>query len=895
MDPTKRFLKACLLLLLSAAAWAAAPVSAEAPWWSLRPLERPSVPPAPGVGAGANPIDAFVRAKLATAKLPFSPEASRQTLIRRVYFDLIGLPPSPEEVERFVADSDPRAYENLVNRLLDLPQYGERWARHWLDVVHYGDTHGYDKDQPRPNAWPYRDYVIRAFNEDRPYARFVQEQIAGDVLFLDTRDGIEALGFISAGPWDLIGHAEVPETKIDGRIARHLDRDDMVSNTINTFNSLTVQCAQCHNHKFDPISSEDYYKLQAVFAAVDRTNREYYEKPELNHRRSSLKEKERTLQAEKKSLEEKIAAEGGDELADLKKKLEAARKPGDAKHPPEYGYHSAIEAREDAVKWVQVDLGQEAALQKIILRPAWDDFAGIGPGFGFPRRYKVEISRFADFAEAALVEDHTGTDQASPGIEPRPIAVTNGVARFIRVTATKLGVRQGDYIFALAELEALDKDGKNLARGRAVTALDSIEAPTRWAKANLVDGIYPGGGRTASADEVAVLQASVAEAYARRVSEETRNRWAWNTNELAEVQKNLAAMPKPLVSFIGGVHYGSGAFRGTGPDGGKPRRIAVLPRGDVRRPGKEVRAGALSAVDGPASDFDLAADAPEGERRKALALWLTDRRNPLTWRSIVNRVWQYHFGRGLVGTPNDFGRMGELPSHPELLDWLAAEFRDGGQSIKQLHKLILLSATYRQISSVIPETAGAAEMDSENRLLWRANRRKLEAEAVRDSVLFVSGQLDPRMYGPGFQDFVVEKPEHSPHYEYEKFDPTDVRARRRSIYRFIVRSQQQPFMTTLDCADPSMLVARRNESVSPLQALALLNNGFMLALAESFAQTVEARETQETAQVRRAFSLALSRAPSAGELADLCDYRRKNGLANACRLLFNLNEFNFVD
>jgi hypothetical protein len=226
---------------------------------------------------------------------------------------------------------------------------------------------------------------------------------------------------------------------------------------------------------------------------------------------------------------------------------------------------------------------------------------------------------------------------------------------------------------------------------------------------------------------------------------------------------------------------------------------------------------------------------------------------------------------------------------------LAVEFRDGGQSLKTLHKLIVMSRAYRQVSSVVPGMAHAAEKDADNRLLWRANRRKLEAEAVRDSVLFVSGELDPRMFGPGFQDFVVEKPEHSPHYMYDKFDPSDPRARRRSIYRFIVRSQQQPFMTTLDCADPSMLVPRRNESVSALQALALLNNKFMLTMADEFAANLGAQEKDLEAQVRRGFSRALSRAPTAAELNDLVEFARRNGLANTCRVLFNLNEFNFVD
>jgi hypothetical protein len=710
----------------------AAPSSDTNVWWSLRRLVRPAVQP---TQPGENPIDTFLLARLKASGLSFSPEAPRQTLIRRVYFDLIGLPPAPEEVEEFVRDADPRAYEHLVDRLLDLPQYGERWARHWLDVVHYGDTHGYDKDKPRPNAWPYRDYVIRAFNQDRPYSRFVQEQIAGDVLFPDTRDGIEALGFISAGPWDFIGHAEVSETKIDGKIARHLDRDDMVANTMNTFNSFTVQCAQCHNHKFDPIPTEDYYKLQAVFAAVDRTEREYYDDPELTRKRTALNARRGMLEAERKSLEEKISADGGPGFAELKKKLETARKPsGEVKHSQE---------------------------------------------------------------NAAL--------------------------------------------------------------------------------------------------EIATLEEKVADLLKLKVPAETRAHWTETTNDLASIQGELSAMPRPMVTFIGGVHYGSGSFRGTGPEGGKPRKISVLPRGDVRHPGKEVAPGALSAVAELAATFDIPSDAGEGERRKALALWLSDARNPLTWRSIVNRVWQYHFGRGLAGTPNDFGRMGEQPSHPELLDWLAVEFRDGGQSLKKLHKLILTSAAYRQISSVTAETERAVEIDSENRLLWRANRRKLEAEAVRDAVLFVSGQLDSRMYGPGFQDFVVEKPEHSPHYEYEKFNPEDPSARRRSIYRFIVRSQQQPFMTTLDCADPSMLVARRNESVSPLQALALLNNGFMLTMADAFARRLESESPGTDDRVARAFSLALSRPASAGELAELREFARKNGLQNACRVLFNLNEFAFAD
>ncbi|MFM8413872.1 MAG: DUF1553 domain-containing protein, partial [Planctomycetota bacterium] len=303
--------------------------------------------------------------------------------------------------------------------------------------------------------------------------------------------------------------------------------------------------------------------------------------------------------------------------------------------------------------------------------------------------------------------------------------------------------------------------------------------------------------------------------------------------------------------------------------------------------------GALGLVKALPARFDLPATHAEGERRVALARWLTDPANPLTWRSIVNRVWHYHFGRGIVATPSDFGRMGAAPSHPQLLDWLAAEFRDGGGSLKALHRLIVTTAAYRQSSA---SREDCAAVDSENTLLWRQNRRRLEAEAVRDAVLAVAGTLDLTMGGPGWQDFKIEHPAHSPHYRYDLADPADKATWRRGVYRFIVRSQTQPFMTCLDCADPSMRVERRNESVSALQALALLNNGFMVVQAGQFAERV-AREAggDPAAQVERGFALALGRAPDAEEREALVEIVRAHGLANACRTILNLNEFSFVD
>jgi cytochrome c553 len=696
--------------------------------WAWQPIQKPKVPPIQNPKSKIqNPIDAFITARLAQSQLTLSPEADRRTLIRRLYFDLIGLPPTPERVQQFVNDRVPNAYEKLVDELLASQRYGERWARHWLDVVHYGDTHGYDKDKPRPNAWPYRDYVIRAFNEDKPYARFVEEQIAGDVVYPGTRDGMQALGFLAAGPWDFIGHAELPESKIDGKIARHLDRDDMVANTIGTFASVTVHCAQCHNHKFDPISQDDYYALQSVFAALDRADKKFFvNDPSLTQKFAQADGRQRNLAERKRVIERDAAKAAGEAVT----KLDAA------------------------------------------------------------------------IAEAAKKPNN-----------------------------------------------------------------DAVVKDLRTQRAQVVDAA---------------------------MKPETRaERDAYNV-ELAQLNQELATFPKPEVVYAGTVHFGTGTFVGTGANGGKPRPIHVLARGQVTSPKHEVTPGALSMLSFQPARFTLPAGAPEGERRAALAHWVTDKNNPLTWRSIVNRVWQYHFGAGLVTTPNDFGHNGAKPSHPELLDWLAAEFRDTGGSLKKLHKLIVTSATYKQTSS---ETRNSKlKTQNSNELLWRQNRRKLEAEAVRDAVLSVSGKLDLTMGGAGWQDFVIERPEHSPHYEYGLADPNDSKTWRRSIYRFIVRSQTQPWMTALDCADPSMRVDKRNESLSPLQALALLNNGFMLTQSQHFAERLQQEKPNDlTAQIDRAVWLAFGRAPSDAERTKYLAFARHYGLPNLCRVILNLNEFTFAD
>ena len=931
------------VLALSCMASMAATAADSAPsnksdWWAFQPAIRQAVPKT----VHTNPIDAFIAKKQAALGLKAAPEADRRTLLRRLTFDLTGLPPTPEEMEAFLADRSSRAYEVVVDRLLASPRYGERWARHWLDVVHFGETHGYDKDKLRPNAWPYRDYVIRSLNNDKPYTKFVQEQLAGDVLFPDEPDGIIATGFIAAGPWDYVGHAELPITKTDGLIARYNDRDDMVMTTMSTFQSLTVHCARCHDHKFDPITQKDYYSLQAVFAGVDRANRPYDPDPATHQKRWALAAEKKSLEVRQSELKAAIAKITSTEMAALDRELATATaQPGvDAtteKKSPSNGYHSGIEAKPDSIKWVELDLGHVVAIDEVRLIPARPtDFAET-PGFGFPARFQVEISAEPTFANPQPIAGHLAEDFKNPGdaaviipLAP-PDGERDGVrgqairARLVRVTATRLWERSHDYVFALAELQVFS-DGTNIARGATVTAFDSIESG-RWARKHLVDGF----SSRASLSDAAVTPAQLA---AHRAQELELNRLTTRRQrvfdalvppgtkaasahveaQLAEVNRQLAALPAAKMVYAAASDFPrDGSFI---PANGV-RPVYQLLRGDVKRPAELMSAAAVPAVPGPSATFDLPDPGDEGARRAALARWITNPQNMLTRRSIVNRVWQYHFGRGLVDTPNDFGHMGAQPSHPELLDWLAFWFHDHGESLKELHHVIVTSATYRQVCDgsagsrpVIYASPKATDflahalraekntrahaMDADNRTLWRMNRARLDAECIRDAMLAVSGQLDPTMGGPSDRQFFF-KDDHSPVYDYTRFDVESKASHRRSIYRHLVRSVPDPFMDCLDSADPSQLVAKRNTTLTALQALATLNNPFVLSQCEHFAGRLRTISNDPNAQIEAAYQLALGRPPTAREKQSLVRHTQRHGLANACRVIFNSTEFVFVD
>ncbi|MBI1358059.1 MAG: DUF1553 domain-containing protein [Acidobacteria bacterium] len=741
-EPLTAEQRALLAAWIDAGAQGGEAAGGEQTWWSLRPIERPAPP-----SAGGNPIDAFIQATLAEKGLAASPEADRRTLIRRLYYDLHGLQPTPEEVRSFVADESPEAYEQLVDRLLASPRYGERQARWWLDVAHYGETHGYDKDKPRRNAWPYRDWVIRAFNDDKPYRDFVREQIAGDALRPDDPDALIATGFLAAGPWDFVGHAELREGTRDKRIARLLDRDDMVMTVMSTFSSMTVHCARCHNHKFDPILQSDYYAVQAVFAGVDRADRPFDRDPATFRLRREVRARLAQNELALRPLQEALAAQTNEGVEALAAEAEEIRK-----------------------------------------------------------------------ARTLLFHAKTAGETPEQKAENQRL--------------------DGEIERMAAEAKKLDEERNSLMRG-----------------------LLPAADR----------------AELERLEQERK--------ELIARQKTL---PEPESVYAAASYFDSfGKFE----PAIEPRTVSVLARGDVDSPLEPAVPGALTAVKVLPARFEVPDGAPEGERRLALANWLVDERNPLTWRSIANRIWQTHFGRGLVGSPSDFGRMGEKPTHPELLDWLAAGLRDSGGSLKSLHRRILLSQTYRQQSA---SRQDFAKIDAGNQFLWRQNRRRLDAESVRDSVLQAAGRLDLTMYGPSDEHFFFIN-DHSPVYDYARFDIDAQPTQRRSIYRFLVRSVPDPFMESLDCPDPSILTPQRNVTLTAVQALAMLNDPLLIEESRNLAKRLRAEGEGLDAQVRRAVELTLSREPQPAEAKTLERFADEQGLENLARLLFNSNEFLFVD
>ena len=796
--------------------------------WSFKPFS---------VSDGPRTLDSFIDAKLAVNGLHRSPPAEPVALIRRIAFDLTGLPPTPEQVSAFVEQSrDGSSLQRVVDEFLASPRYGERWAQHWLDVVRFADTHGFEVNTERPNAWPYRDYVIRAFNNDTPYDRFIKEQIVGDATGEDAATGF--LVTASALLPDQIGK-DAPSM----RLARQDSLDEIVNNVGQTFLGLSVGCARCHDHKFDPITAKDYYAMQAFFAGV-----QYGERP-LRDRHS-----EELRKTELAGLEFQKPKTGAGRVIfiddeDSARTTSLKKKNGHGDNPA--GKGRGYRDDEGGAGWVpNISRGRYTWWDNV---PDVDTFTW-NPGV--EGRFRVWLSwgvhgSGVHTRDARYVLDRDGN-----------LAT--------RDDQTEIG--NADQ-FRFANVTEGDSEKTPLWSGLRDAGVQELRRESR---------IILRGGKTGTGITADVL-----------VLEEGRG-LKGAVAEFSRFEKRKIELARGPVVF-------GGMFT-------EPEEIRLLNRGDPEQPKDEVLPAVLSAF----GDLTLPKTAPDQERRKALADWIASPSNPLTARVMVNRIWQGHFGTGLVETPSDFGHNGMKPTHPELLDWLAAEFMRSAWSVKHLHRLIVMSETYRQrgqiydLRSAIDGLGSARseiinhkskiinlghQIDADVRFLWRFPSRRLEAETIRDSMLAVSGKLNLAMYGRGFNLF-NQRGGLSGFNPVETLTPDN---QRRMIYAHKIRREPEAVFGAFDCPDAGQSTAIRRASTTPIQALNLFNSRFTLQVSEAFAARVKKDAGGDLAkQINRIYQLALTRDASAAELSDAEPVVRQHGLAVLCRAIFNCNEFLFV-
>ncbi|MEZ6054182.1 MAG: PSD1 and planctomycete cytochrome C domain-containing protein [Planctomycetaceae bacterium] len=690
--------------------------------WSFRPVVRPDVPVVNEEAWVANPIDAFILAGLADAGLAPAPPADREKLIRRVTYDLTGLPPSPEEVVAFVADESPDAYEHLIDRLLESPHYGEHWARYWLDLVRYAESNSYERDNPKPYVWRYRDYVIRSFNDDKPYDQFLLEQLAGDELDEVTPDSLIATGYYRLGLWD--------DEPADPLLAFYDGLDDIAATTSQAMLGLRLNCARCHEHKLDPIPQEDYYRFISFFRNI--------------------------------------------------------------RH---YGVRADATVFEASIRDVDLPEGREERVKDV-----------------------------ADW-EKQLAEIKT----TMAGIETE----------------------------AAQHLVGGEKD-------------DFQDQSSRFDILKRHAGEFIG-------------------------------------QEQFDTYKNLRALREKLEKNPPGRHAKVLSIK---EQGAEAPPTHVLVRGNPHIEGEEISPGFPSVLSPPEPAIHPPAHGDSTGRRRALAEWIVSPQNPLTARVMVNRIWQWHFGRGLVRSPNDFGLSGDMPTHPELLDWLAAEFVDRGWSLKTMHRLILMSNTYRMASTAVDQTAeehGHA-IDPTNDLLWKFDMRRLRAEEIRDSILAAIGTLNlEKMFGPSIYPVIPEEVlagQSRPGENWGKSSDEDIR--RRSIYIHSKRSLAVPILAAFDVANTEFTCPARFATTQPTQALGLLNSTFINEQAETFAQTIREQVGDDRpAQIRMALQRVLQREPNEVEIQRGVDLMTSleeehgmspdEALRYFCLTALNLNEFLYLD
>ncbi|MBS0207885.1 MAG: DUF1553 domain-containing protein [Planctomycetes bacterium] len=870
-------------------------------WWSLQPLKNVKPPKLPSEGnstAPANPIDTFLSAKRGAAGLAESPAADRRTLVRRLSFALLGLPPEPAEVEAFLNDNSPTAYEALVERLLASPAYGQRWARHWLDVVRFGESQGFERDKLRTNAWQYRDWVVDALNRDLPYDEFVRLQIAGDVFRPGDAEALIATGFLVAGPYDEVGQQQ--QSAAMRAVVRQDELEDLVSVVGQTFLGLTVNCSRCHDHKFDPIRQSEYYRLTAALGGVrqgePKLPREAVEAQQRAH--------EKAFQARR--------AELGRELpsieAPVREQILAQRRASPKPEPPKpFAAWDFNDDARDSVGELHLELhdgawfsggqlvldGRGYATSPLLKKnlkaktlEAWIALADLDQRGGGAMTVQTPDGKLFDaivFGEREPRQWMAGSNNFSRTQSFRALPEQNAAPKFVhvaivyaedgRVTGYHDGQPYGRY-YSAGVTPRFTVDNAQVSFGVRHFPVERNKL-LRGAidRARLYDRAL-GAAEVAASAGVEYTEISETE-LRENIPEEQRSRWASLRFEYNQLGQQLTRLQDSTVYAV--------APR-------EPEPAFVLHRGNPGDPREPVIAGGIASLRGVDADFGLDEQSSDMDRRRQLAEWITDARNPLFARVMVNRLWHYHFGVGLVDTPNDFGFNGGRPSHPELLEWLAGELVRSKFSLKHLQRLIVTSAAYRQSSAL---SAAAAKVDAGNRLLWRKSPQRLDAETLRDTLLAISGQLDTSLGGPGFYEFTTFV-RNSQFYTMQ--DAIGRSFQRRTIYRTWVRSARSQLLDVFDCPDPSTKTPQRAVTTTPLQALSLLNNAFVLRAADDCAASIRDTAGDDVPkQVEQLFRRAYHRSPADEESRVCQELVRTHGLAALCRVVFNSNELLYVD
>jgi mono/diheme cytochrome c family protein len=821
--------------------------------WAFQPVKRPAVPAVKHAEWVRNPIDAFILARLEAKGLSPNSPAARHELLRRVYYDLTGLPPTPQEVEAFVADTSPDAYEKLVERLLESPRYGEKWARHWLDLVRYAETNSFERDNPKPNVWRYRDYVIRAFNADKPYDLFLKEQLAGDELDRTDPDAIIATGYYRLGIWD--------DEPSDPLQARYDGLDDIVATTGQVMLGLTVDCARCHNHKIDPIAQKDYYRLLAFFHNINHfrnggptDERPIFTSPEesvtydeqaraLEKKRNAVQEEMTRIEKDFRARYEKGSQAIGTDLDDLTYKF----------------YRSAWMSLPDFATLKHEDAGKLP-----------QNLFDIGP--------RTRNEEFGFVFEGVL-------------IVPQP-----GKYRFFldsddgsRLTVNGQAVITYDGIHGLGKVQ---QAAVELPQGRLPIKLEYFQnlfglgLHVSWSGPGFEQRLLSAPEKQPIMDFVKVFQQEGASVLGK----ERLAQYAKLRRQLEALKKEAPPAPRAL------------CVTEAGPN---PADTFLLLRGNPHVKGDKVQPGFPSVFGLPEPVVPSPKPgATTTGRRLVLASWIASRDNPMTARVMVNRLWQHHFGRGIVRSPNDFGLQGIRPTHPELLDWLAGEFVASGWRMKAMHQLILTSNAYRMSSRGNP--AGLAA-DPANELFWRFDMRRLSAEEIRDSILAASGSLNLKMFGPSIYPEIPKEVlagQSQPGRGWPVSPPEE--QNRRSIYVHVKRSLLLPILESFDLAEPDRPTPVRFSTTQPTQALGMLNGDFLNKQAKVFAKRLRQEAgPEERHQVRLALSLATCRAPTVAEvqrgLSCITALRTQDGASAEtaldvfCLLVLNLNEFVYLD